>query len=72
MVFVGALVPDDLNSIINGELGEIVERVELAESGGPVEVAPTVSGQNERTGSAFGGAEIRNAPDALFKNIFPI
>jgi len=48
--FVGirTLIPNNLNSVTDDQFGETVKRVKLTESGRPVEITPTVGGQNNR------------------------
>ena len=72
--FVGirALIPDNFNSVADDQFGEVVKRIELTESGRPVEITPTVSGQDNRQLITFGGTKIGNAPNTSFKDCFPV
>jgi len=66
------LVPDDLNGVTDDQFGQTVKRVELAEGGRPVEIAPTVGGQNDGKLVAFRSAKVGDAPDTGFKDLFPV
>jgi len=66
------LIPDYFDSITGHQVRKTVKGVEFSESGGPVEIAPTMGGENNGARVVFRGTKVGNPPDTLFEDFFPV